>query len=144
MEKTPVFEQKRQVLTHAHGARAVLRIEGELPLSDCAAARHAAALFEAFCTHAKEQYFPVAASELEALVGASRGYAFSLHRLSFVARVTRVRAGMCLALSLCYTVGDEVRLWQEKKTYWTADGAYRYLRPPRARKGAKRKMLPKS
>jgi len=134
MRKTPVSEQKIERVTLRHGTRAALVLVRELPVADCAAAQHARELSDALFAHAEREYFPVAAKELEVLVGAGRGYAFVPHRVLFRARLTRAGAGMRLSLSLCYAVGDEVRTAQSASSLWTADGRYHLRRAPRKKR----------
>ena len=113
------------------GTRAALVFERELPVGDCAAARHASELAAALLAHAEREYFPAAASELEGLVRAARGYAFKPHRLQLTVCLDPAGAGLCMRTSLCYTVGGEVRLAQSTHSFWTADGAYRLRRVPK-------------
>ena len=137
MEKAVVlpFEKGKEVWRH--GARVSLVLEYELPVGEMPMVRHAQALAQAFAQHAAREYFPEAARELEALVGAGRGFAFLPHRLQFLAHATREGNGFCMTLSLCYTAGGAVRLWQEKRTFWTADGAWRCRKSPCKKKGCK-------
>ena len=134
MRKATVSEQKNERVTLRHGTRAALVCERELPVAECVAARHARELSDALLSHAERAYFPVAAAELESLCGAGRGYAFKPHRLIFRARLKPAGAGMQLWLSLCYTVGDEVRIAQSASSLWTADGRYRLCRVPRKKR----------
>lgn len=134
MRKTSVLEHKIERVTLRHGTRAALAFLRELPVLDCAAAQHARELSDALFSHAEREYFPVAAKELEALVGAGRGYAFLPHRVIFRARLTHAGAGMRLWLSLCYAVGDEVRTAQTASSLWTADGRYHLRRAPRKKR----------
>ena len=135
MRKTPVFTYERERITLRHGARAALVLERECPASDCVAARHAKEISSALFAHAEREYFPVAARELEQLVAAGRGFAFTAHRIFFRARLIGAGAGRCMQLSLLYSVGGEVRLAQSAKSFWTADGTHRYKRVPREKRG---------
>ncbi len=134
MRKAVVFAHETRRVTRRHGARAVLCFESELPVGESVAARHARALSEALLAHAEREYLPVAARELEDLVGAGRGFAFTPHRVVFRARIASEGAGLCMQLSLLYTVGGEVRAAQRTQSFWTADGTYRCRRAPRGRK----------
>lgn len=131
MRKTPVFTYERERITLRHGARAALVLERECPASDCAAAHHAREIAKRLFAHAEREYLPVAAQELEQLVAAGRGFAFARHRLRFTARLLRAGEGLCMKLSLCYTVGSEVRVQQAVQSFWTADGTYRCRRVPK-------------
>ncbi len=131
MRKAPVFEYERERITLRYGTRAVLCLERELPCWDAVAARHARELSQAIFAHAEREYLPVAAAELEALVLAGRGFAFLPHRVRFTAHITSVGTGLCMKLSLCHLVGGEVRMAQNARELWTADGAYRRRRVPK-------------
>ena len=133
MRKTAIFDYERTRIVLRHGTRAALCLESELPRGECTLARHAREMAQALWAHAERAYLPAAASELEDLVGAGRGFAFRPHHILFTAHVTRATRGVCMTLSLRYTAGGEVRFFQHKKTDWTADGAYRYRREARGK-----------
>ncbi|MBO7341688.1 MAG: hypothetical protein J6U87_03300 [Clostridia bacterium] len=121
-------------MTLRHGTRAVLCFESELPVGECVAVRHAREISAALLSHAEREYLPVAAAELESLVGAGRAFAFSPHKLRFCARIAPAGAGLCLQLSLCYEAGGEVHLSQSAQSLWAAGGNVRCKKMPRVRK----------
>lgn len=134
MEKVAVFTYERERVTLSCGTRAVLVLESELPVCECAAAHHTREMAKRLFAHAEREYFPVAERELEDLVAAGRGFAFARHRLCFTARLLPMDAGLCMKLSLRYTVGSEVRAQQAVQSFWTADGAHRCRRVKKQKK----------
>ena len=128
MKKTLDFTCERTRTVLRHGTRAALYFARELPLGDSALARHAREMAQALLAHAERVWLVEAANELERFAEAGRGFAFRPHHILFTAHVCRAARGVCMTFSLRYTAGERERLCQQKKTYWTADGAYRQKR----------------
>lgn len=141
MRKTAIFDYERKRSVLRHGTRAVLCLESELPLGTCTLALHAREMAGVLLAHAERVYLSEATRELEDLVGAGRGFAFRPHHFLFTAHVAHVPRGVCMTLSLRYAVGEQVRLFQQKMTYWTVDGAYRYRREARGKSVAQNNAL---
>lgn len=125
MENKQFSEQIGARRTLRIGTRTALIFESETPAQDTPLARHAQELAKALCEHAAREYLPVAKEELERLAGSGRGYDFTPHRVRFCAVAKPQRGKLYLELSLCHTVGTQVRLLQSAKQIWCADGVYR-------------------
>lgn len=140
MGKSPFLKQKRERISRFCGGRAVLVFETDLPVGECEAVRHFGAMASALLQYADEKLVPVAASELEMLVGEARGYDFSLHKLYFSAK-PHVENGCCrVRLHRRHTRGKACLCDEYIDTFWSEDGSLQIFPRARVRKRHKNKI----
>ena len=108
----------------SHRGRAVLVLSAALPTGQSAAALQLRAVTEALCAFAERTLLPRAIEELNACIGAGRGYAFVPHRYRI--RVFEACEGKrcLLTVEAEYRAGRAAPIRRVQRALWDAAGRF--------------------